>query len=86
MKLELTGFRGSDLKLLVSYFDTRYQYIGTDSFQTKTKMLSFGVPQRSIPGPFLIIRYSKDLQIVTENTGILLYADGTVPKFKNNKD
>ena len=86
INLEQMGFRGPVLNLWESYLDNGYQYIETNSFKTELKLVSFGVPQGSILDPLLFILYINDLQIVTKNTGVLLYADDTVLKSTNNKD
>ena len=70
------GNRGPVLNLWKFYLDNRYQYIETNSFRTKLKLVSFGVPHGSILGALSFILYINDLQTVTKNTGTLLYADG----------
>ena len=77
--LENYGIPGIALLLLGSYFQKRKQYmqVGTmRSIHTETQMR---VPQRSILGPLVFIKYKNDLSLSdgNEDCSITMYADET---------
>ena len=76
-KLHKLGFLPEFLRLISSYSSHRSQFVLTDANRSKTRMLSFGIPQGSIFGPIIFNLYSNNLQD-TLNSDTLQYADDTM--------
>ena len=82
-KLQYYGVRGSALNLLKSYLDGRIQRVDVNGQRSPGSLVSMGVPQGSILGPFLFLIYINDLPyLVKTHHGIVLFADDTSLIFK----
>ena len=75
-KLHKLGFSPESLRIISSYLSHRSQFVLIDANRSKTRMLSFDIPQGSILGPIIFNLYSNDLQD-TLNSDALQYADVT---------
>jgi hypothetical protein len=81
-KLEFYGVTGTNLKLIKSYLEGRYQKEILDNNLPNCNSdwgeIMHGVPQRSILGPLLFLLYINDLpKIVNDNAEVVLYVDDT---------
>ena len=76
-KLSYYGLNGKELSLLQSYLANRSQCCSVNGKVSNFSSISCGVPQGSILGPLLFIIYMNDLQQVTDNCDISMYADYT---------
>lgn len=76
-KLQHYGFRGTFLKLLISYFNHRPQQVTINGFVSEFKPVNAGVPQGSILGPLLFNIYVNDIVNICANTKVIIYADDT---------
>ena len=76
-KLSYYGLNGKELSLLQSYLTNRSQCCSVSGKVSNFSSISCGVPQGSILGPLLFIIYMNDLQQVTDNCDISMYADDT---------
>lgn len=82
-KLEYYGVRGSALNLLKSYLHGRIQRVEVNGQRSPGSLVSMGVPQGSILGPFLFLIYINDLPyLVKTHNDIVLFADDTSLIFK----
>ena len=81
-KLYHYGIRGLVHKLIKSYLSSRYRFVSHNSTTSSSKAVNIGVPQGSILGPLLILKYINDLP----NANISkprLFADDTCSILKN---
>lgn len=76
-KLQHYGFRGTFLKLIISYFKHRHQQVTINGFVSEFKPIKAGVPQGSILGPLLFNLYVNDIVNICANTKFIIYADDT---------
>ena len=76
-KLENYGIRGVPLLWFKSYFDQRRQCVCCKGCQSKTKLITCGVPQGSILGPLLFLLYINDLPNASDQLNFILFADDT---------
>ena len=78
-KLEHYGIRDKGLNLIQSYLKNRYQTTEVKGTRSQPILVTKGVPQGSILGPFLFLVYINDLPgcVSSENDDITLFADDT---------
>ena len=71
-KLEAYGARGIILHLLASFLKNRKQFVQIDEKVSEVRVINVGVPQRSVLGPLLFLRYINDItDTQDENCSIL---------------
>ncbi len=73
-KLKHYGIAG---KLMESYITNRKQYVEKDGTKSKLLTISTGVPQGSILGPLLFIKYINDIANSSNLFDLIIYADDT---------
>ena len=61
-KLHHYGFRGTFLKLLMSFVRDRKYFVNINEVNSKTKNVNIGVPQGSTLGPLLFLLYVNDMK------------------------
>ena len=76
-KLAYYGVRGNALALMRNYLSDRKQSTHYESEKSKAELITTGVPQGSILGPFLFLVYMNDLAASTDLFSIINYADDT---------
>ena len=76
-KLCLYGLRDNDLSPLKSYLSNRVQCCNVNGKVSSFEPITCGASQGTVLGPLLFIIYRNDLQNVTENCEIYMYADDT---------
>ncbi|CAK1578767.1 unnamed protein product [Parnassius mnemosyne] len=82
-KLQHYGVKNLALKLITSYLSNRTQKVVINGKCSSGSVVSMGVPQGSILGPFLFLIYINDLPyLVGDNHDIVLFADDTSLIFK----
>lgn len=74
-KLFFNGVRGDLLRWFASYLRCRHQSVVLNGYSSSSCVITSGVPQGSILGPFLFILYIYDIHKCFLNSNILLYAD-----------
>ena len=74
-KLENLGIRGSALKLLENYLQSRKQIVFYNKTFSRPITPSFGTPQGSLLGPLLFLIYVNDIVNASSELLFALYAD-----------
>lgn len=76
-KLHYYGLDNMSLLFFRSYLENRRQIVRTNLGMSSSKLVSSGVPQGSILGPFLFLVYTSDIYSVTKFSEVHCYADDT---------
>ena len=84
-KLELYGIKNNNLKWFQSYLSDRKQFIKFNNESTNLEIIQCGIPQGSILGPFLFLKFVNDLKKNTKFLDPIMFADDT-NLFYSNKD
>ena len=74
-KLRGCGVSGPLLRLLENYLQGRSQYVQLSESNSKTRTISYGVPQSSQFGPRLFSLYVNDLPSTIKSSEVSLFAD-----------
>ena len=74
-KLQGCGVSGPLLRLLENYLQGRSQYVQLNESKSKTRTISYGVPQGSLLGPRLFSLYVNDLPSTIKSSEVCLFAD-----------
>ncbi|KAG7308231.1 hypothetical protein JYU34_006904 [Plutella xylostella] len=92
-KCNCYGIRGTALDWIKSYLENRQQFVRIDSlvndemmsFDSSTRVNTFGVPQGSVLGPILFLLYINDLPEISQYRSIL-FADDISILISSNKE
>ena len=74
-KLTHHGIRGLPLQLLESYLMNRSQYVTINNINSKTSLITSGVPQGSVLGPLLFNIFISDILNITNICKFIIFAD-----------
>ena len=78
-KLNAYGFDETSLKVIISYLKNRTQTTKVGTSFSELLNIIYGVPQGSLLGPLLFIKYICDLFIVNKDVNFSSNADDTTP-------
>lgn len=75
-KLPCYGLRGQVYHLIKSYLENRKQYVTLNSCSSDQDIITTGVPQGSILGPFLFLLYVNDICNIphTDDTNVFFHS------------
>ena len=76
-KLEHYGIIGLANDWFCSYLTNRQQFVSINGFDSKSKVMKYGVPQGSVLGPLLFLIYINDLHKAIKYSTTLHFADDT---------
>ena len=76
-KLSCYGIKDNSQKLIKSYLQGRIQCYSVNGHVSAMEHIVCGVPQGSIIGPLLFIKYMNDLPLYITNVEITMFADDT---------
>ena len=76
-KLHHYGFRGTFLKLLMSFIRDRKYFVNINDINSKIKNVNIGVPQGSTLGPLLFLLYVNDMKNCSPILHFTQFADDT---------
>jgi hypothetical protein len=65
-KLEHYGVRGIALQWFFSYLSSRFQFTGLNSVRSLLRLITTGIPQGSVLGPYLYLVYVNDIFNITD--------------------
>lgn len=82
--LENLGFRGNTLCLLKSYLKNRTHCVSIGDVTSKSKQMTYGVPQGTVLGPVLFNIYLNDLYNITSSGYIVSFADDTAVFYRSS--
>ena len=82
-KLEAYGIRGMALKLFESYLTDRRQFVRIGEACSEESPCNIGVPQGTILAPLLFTLYINDLNNISNEMSLILFADDTTLLFRN---
>ena len=76
-KFKYYGIEGTALRLFESYLNERQQYVDFDGTPSNYNRILTGVPQGSILGPLLFIKFINDIAQSSKNFNFIIDADDT---------
>ena len=76
-KLSYYGVKGIAYSLIQSYLTQRQQVVEYNGCRSEKLLITTGVPQGSVLGPFLCSIYINDLPLCSKVFDIIMYADDT---------
>ena len=81
-KLQAYGIRGVALKLIISYFTNRKQYVHINGYSSSFKIIDIGIGQGTVLGPLFFLIFINDLPNISQNFRTILYADDSTFSFR----
>lgn len=76
-KLHRYGIRGIPYNWFKNYLSNRHQYVYLNNTKSDQLPITCGVPQGSILGPLLFLLYINDLNTISNQLTIVMFADDT---------
>ena len=76
-KMQNYSFRGKILSFIASFLKERRQFVYHNGRTTSQGLITTGVPQGSVLGPFLFLLYINDLPTIIEESQVMIFADDT---------